>query len=315
MSRQKKENNVGRIKSSIVLRLNSRLFLRLLGIYVFMDLLLSVLAFGGLMVWSENQCADIAALVEERGVRPGEITAVTFTNQAAAEMRLRLEARLGGKRAVSPMTIGTFHAICLKLLGDVRLISPGEALTIAEQVLRESGRKGGGKALLQAVSRVKNGASPEDAGLDAELYGAYQARLRDLGALDFDDLLTEGLKRDVTGLRRFRHVLVDEFQDLNDIQYQLLWSWSRSGELFVIGDPDQSIYGFRGADCRCFQRLQEERSDVKEIHLTENYRSAPAILDTALAVIGHNPGGSRTLTPHCPSGPAVRRSCRNRAAK
>ena len=249
--------------------------------------------------------ARIAWLVEERGVRPGEITAVTFTNQAAAEMRARLEQRLGGKRAVAAMTIGTFHAICLKLLGDVRLISPGEALTIAEQVLRESGRKGGGKSLLQAVSRVKNGVSPEDAGLDAELYDAYQARLRDLGALDFDDLLTEGLKRDVTGLRCFRHVLVDEFQDINDIQYRLVRSWSRSGELFVIGDPDQSIYGFRGADCRCFQRLQEEQLGVKEIHLTENYRSAPAILDTALAVIGHNPGGGRILTPHCPAGPAV----------
>ena len=250
--------------------------------------------------------ARIAWLVEERGVRPGEITAVTFTNQAAAEMRARLEQRLGGKRAVAAMTIGTFHAICLKLLGDVRLISPGEALTIAEQVLRESGRKGGGKTLLQAVSRVKNGVSPEDADLDAELYDAFQARLRDLGALDFDDLLTEGLKRDVTGLRCFRHVLVDEFQDINDIQYQLVRSWSRSGELFVIGDPDQSIYGFRGADCRCFQRLQEEHPGVKEIHLTENYRSAPAILDTALAVIGHNPGGGRILTPHCPAGPAVR---------
>ena len=80
-------------------------------------------------------------------------------------------------------------------------VSPGEALTIAEQVLRESGRKGGGKSLLQAVSRVKNGVSPEDADLDAELYDAYQARLLDLCALDFDDLLTEGLKRDVTGLQ------------------------------------------------------------------------------------------------------------------
>ena len=101
-------------------------------------------------------------------------------------------------------------------------------------------------------------------------------------------------------------MLVDEFQDINDIQYRLVRSWSRSGELFVIGDPDQSIYGFRGADCRCFQRLQEEQLGVKEIHLTENYRSAPAILDTALAVIGHNPGGGRILTPHCPAGPAVR---------
>ena len=111
---------------------------------------------------------------------------------------------------------------------------------------------------------------------------------------------------DVTGLRCFRHVLVDEFQDINDIQYRLVRSWSRSGELFVIGDPDQSIYGFRGADCRCFQRLQEEHPGVKEIHLTENYRSAPAILGTALAVIGHNPGGGRILTPRCPAGPAVR---------
>ena len=200
--------------------------------------------------------ARVVHLIREEGVKPQEITAVTFTNQAAAEMRQRLEQELGGKRAVKGLTIGTFHAICLKLLGDVRLISPGEALTIAEQVLRESGRKGGGKSLLQAVSRVKNGVSPEDADLDAELYDAFQARLRDLGALDFDDLLTEGLKRDVTGLRCFRHVLVDEFQDINDIQYRLVRSWSRSGELFVIGDPDQSIYGFRGADCRCFQRLK-----------------------------------------------------------
>ena len=250
--------------------------------------------------------ARIAWLVEEKGVRPGEITAVTFTNQAAAEMRARLEQRLGGKRAVSPMTIGTFHSICLDLLGDVRLISPGEALTIAEQVLRESGKKGGGKALLQAVSRVKNGASLEDAGLDGDLYEAYQARLHALGTLDFDDLLTEGLKKDVTGLRRFRHLLVDEFQDINDAQYQLVRSWSRNGDLFVIGDPDQSIYGFRGASGRCFQRLLEDVANVKEIRLTENYRSAPAILEAALAVIAHNPGGDRTLVPHRPAGPPVR---------
>ena len=248
----------------------------------------------------------IAWLVEEQGVRPGEITAVTFTNQAAAEMRARLEQRLGGKRAAAAMTIGTFHAICLKLLGDVRLISPGEALTIAEQVLRENGKKGGGKALLQTISRVKNGASPEDAGLDSDLYSAYQVRLEELGALDFDDLLTEGLKKDVTGLRCFRHLLVDEFQDLNDVQYQLVRSWSCSGDLFVIGDPDQSIYGFRGASGQCFQRLREELPAVKEICLTENYRSAPAILEAALAVIRRNPGGDRALVPHRPAGPPVR---------
>ena len=111
----------------------------------------------------------IAWLVEERGVKPREITAVTFTNQAAAEMRQRLEARLGGRRAVAGMTIGTFHAICLQLLGDVRLISPGEALTAAEEVLRAAGSKMKGRAFLQAVSRVKNGAVPAEAGLDEAL--------------------------------------------------------------------------------------------------------------------------------------------------
>lgn len=153
---------------------------------------------------------------------------------------------------------------------------------------------------------MKNGASLEDAGLDGDLYEAYQARLHALGTLDFDDLLTEGLKKDVTGLRRFRHLLVDEFQDINDAQYQLVRSWSRNGDLFIIGDPDQSIYGFRGASGRCFQRLLEDVANVKEIRLTENYRSAPAILEAALAVIARNPGGDRTLVPHRPAGPPVR---------
>ena len=103
----------------------------------------------------------IAYLVEERGVKPSEITAVTFTNQAASEMRQRLEKRLGGKRAVSHMIIGTFHSICLPLLGDVSVISPGDALTVATEVLCTHGSKRSGKWLLQAVSRVKNGATME----------------------------------------------------------------------------------------------------------------------------------------------------------
>ena len=250
--------------------------------------------------------ARIAWLIEEQGVRPGEITAVTFTNQAAAEMRARLEARLGGKRAVAPMTIGTFHAICLKLLGEVQLIGQGEALTIAEELLRAHGRKGSAKALLQAVSRVKNGATPEDAGLEPDLYEAYQTRLNAMGVLDMDDLLAEGLKLDTTGQRRFTHLLVDEFQDINEVQYQLVRAWSGGGSLFVIGDPDQSIYGFRGASGQCFQRLQEDVPEMAEIRLADNYRCTPAIIETALAVIRHNAGGERELIPHCPAGPAVR---------
>ena len=249
----------------------------------------------------------IAWLVEERGVKPREITAVTFTNQAASEIRQRLEHRLGGRRAVAGMTIGTFHAICLQLLGDVRLISPGEALTAAEEVLRDAGSKMKGRAFLQAVSRVKNGADAAEAGLDEALLRAYSARLEAMGALDFDDLLTAALSLDTTGQRRFQHLLVDEFQDINDMQYDLVRAWSRGGKsLFVIGDPDQSIYGFRGASGRCFQRLTEELPQARVIRLEENYRSAPAILEAALSVIAHNGGAPRRLTPTRPAGPAVR---------
>lgn len=249
----------------------------------------------------------IAYLVEELGVKPGEITAVTFTNQAAAEMRQRLEQRLGGKRAVARMTIGTFHAICLGLLGEVRLISQGEAMEAAGALLRDFGRKGSAKAFLQSVSRVKNGAAPDMVGLDEELYEAYLARLRELNILDFDDLLLEALKLDTVGQRGFSHLLVDEFQDINDVQYQLVRVWSASGKsLFVIGDPDQSIYGFRGASGLCFQRLSEDFPEVREIRLVENYRSSPEILQASLPVIEKNPGGPRPLSPNRPSGAKVR---------
>ena len=249
----------------------------------------------------------IAWLVEEQGVRPEEITAVTFTNQAAAEMRRRLEKRLGGKRAAARLTIGTFHAICLELLGEVTLISEGEALEIAGRVLREQKGKGSAKALLQAVSRVKNGMTPEEAGIDLRLYEGYCARLQEVGALDFDDLLAQALKLDTTGRRAFTYLLVDEFQDINDVQYDLVRTWSGGGKgLFVIGDPDQSIYGFRGAKGRCFQRLLKDQPETREIRLTENYRSAPEILEAALPVIEKNPGAPRILRPNRPARGKVR---------
>lgn len=250
--------------------------------------------------------ARIAYLIERRGVKPDEITAVTFTNQAAAEMRERLEQRLGGRRAVRGMTIGTFHAICLHLLGDVLLIAQSEAMTIAGDVLRENGAKGSARGLLQAVSRVKNGASCVGAGLDESLYADYCARLQALGALDFDDLLTEALGLDTAGRRQFRHLLVDEFQDINDTQYDLVRVWSAGGSLFVIGDPDQSIYGFRGASGRCFARLGEDIPGLRTIRLTENYRSAPAVLEAALPVIAHNGGEARVLHANRPDGLKVR---------
>lgn len=251
--------------------------------------------------------ARIVYLVKECGVKPNEITAVTFTKQAAAELRARLEAQLGGKRQAARITLGTFHAVCLTLLDGARLISEGEALETAGEVLCAEKSKGGAKRLLQKISQVKNGALFEQVGLEEALYTGYCARLRQLGALDFDDLLTEALKIDTAGQKRFTHLLVDEFQDVNDTQYKLVRAWSRGGKsLFVIGDPDQSVYGFRGASGSCFTRLAREIPETRVIQLLENYRSSPEILAAALPVIEKNSGGRRQLSPTLPSGCAVR---------
>ena len=256
---------------------------------------------------SKTLAAHVVYLIKERGAKPEEITAVTFTNQAAAEMRGRLEKALGGKRAVSRMTIGTFHAVCLNLLGSVRLAARGEALELAAKALGKPSAMQEAGRFLRAVSRVKNGTSLEEAGLEEAAYAAYCALLKERGLLDFDDLLIQALQVDTAGDRRFRHLLVDEFQDINAVQYELLCAWHEGGEsLFAIGDPDQSIYGFRGAAGDCFARLKRDFADVQEVRLTENYRSTPEILLAAEPVINGNPGAPRTLSPHCPSGAAVR---------
>ena len=256
---------------------------------------------------TKTLAAHVVYLIKERGAKPEEITAVTFTNQAAAEMRGRLEKALGGKRAVSRMTIGTFHAVCLNLLGSVRLAARGEALELAAKALGKPSAMQEAGRFLRAVSLVKNGASLEEAGLEAAAYAAYCALLKERGLLDFDDLLIQALQVDTAGDRRFRHLLVDEFQDINAVQYELLCAWHKGGEsLFAIGDPDQSIYGFRGAAGDCFARLKRDFADVQEVRLTENYRSTPEILLAAEPVINGNPGAPRTLSPHCLSGAAVR---------
>ncbi len=124
--------------------------------------------------------------------------------------------------------------------------------------------------------------------------------------LDFDDLLIRALALDTGGRTCFRHLLVDEFQDINETQYRLVRAWSASGSLFVIGDPDQSIYGFRGADGKCFQRLRAERPELREIRLVENYRSHAGGAGGCRPRDRENPGGCRRLRPNRPSGPAVR---------
>lgn len=262
--------------------------------------------------------ARIAHLVKERGVKPSEITAVTFTNQAAGELRRRLEKELGGKRAARRITIGTFHAICLDLLAKVdahvTLADDFDRRELAQGVLKHMGEKGSSTKLLRAVSRVKSGIPVESAGISEQLYNAYCAALHEQGLMDFDDLLLQGCGRwaeisrqDKAAAKRFTYLLVDEVQDINPVQYQLLLAWGEQGkELFAIGDPDQSIYGFRGADPCCFDRLAADFPALNCIRLEENYRSTPEILACALPVISHNTGEARRLMAQQVSGKRAR---------
>ncbi|MBC8570873.1 UvrD-helicase domain-containing protein [Zongyangia hominis] len=252
----------------------------------------------------------IAYLVQERGVKPSEITAVTFTNKAAAEMLERLEIQFGDKRKVGRMQIGTFHSLCLHLLdGDgapVALLDESAAEDLAAQVLREEGLRLSPRKFLEEVSRRKAGV--EDS-LPAGALERYRELTAQAGALDFDDLLIQALEQKLPQkkAKAFSYLLVDEFQDVSPLQYELVRAWNAGGKsLFVIGDPDQSIYGFRGADARCFARLADDMPGLRTIHLKTNYRSTPPIISCALAAIAGEDGKERPLTPHRTDGAPVR---------
>ena len=258
----------------------------------------------------------IAYLIETRGVKPSQITAVTFTNKAANEMRQRLEQRLGGRKAVRGMTIGTFHSICLQRLsqrGPVRLIDESAAMELAAEVLKESGEKGSARDFLGWVSQRKNGLSEQKESYSEDAFQQYEQRLHRFDGLDFDDLLTEEWKYGEESSEKrgkanpFAYLLVDEFQDINPIQYRLIRQWAKGGKsLFVIGDPDQAIYGFRGADADCFGHLQEECPSMRTIRLVQNYRSTPEIISCAMAAIASNPGDERELMATKPADIPVR---------
>ena len=259
--------------------------------------------------------AKISHLLNSGKAKPSEITAVTFTNKAAGELRERLEQQCGGKRAVRSMTIGTFHSICLDLLAkqqnSLRLADPAESLELAGEVLAQTGLSCSAGRFLQEVSKFKNGLAADHSLCSTEAYSLYCSRLSQAGLLDFDDLLLQTLTlledNVITNLKRFTYLLVDEFQDINDVQYRLLRAWSQQGkEVFAIGDPDQSIYGFRGSDAHCFERLFRDFPSLKTIDLVNNYRSTPEILSASLSVISQNPGAERILHPQLAHGDPVR---------
>lgn len=270
-------------------------------------------------------------LLVQRGVEPSRITAVTFTRQAAGEMRQRLEKLPGGKEAVERVQIGTFHAICTRLLTEAGrppvLADEGYAHSLARRAKETFGFSMSTGKFLQEVSLRKCGLfgqGPVQAQAGDSLEEAvawYGKQMEEDGVMDYDDLLLEGLKlfsKESAGTsgegcpgtavgERFEYLLVDEFQDINPVQYRLILAWNQKGkELFVIGDPDQSIYGFRGSDANCFARLREDFPGLVQIRLQENYRSTGQILQGALSVISHNPGGVRMLHAAAGDGQPVR---------
>ena len=233
----------------------------------------------------------------ERGARPEEIAAVTFTVRAAEEMRARLSARV--KRA-ERIAVGTFHSLCYeRLKGNLTLADRAYQTKTAADVIAAFGMKSSPRRFLGEVSAFKNGKGEAN-----DAIAEYCRRLREEGYADFDDLILAALNGEDTKTFRFLHV--DEFQDVNASQYALVKKWmGADGSLFAIGDPDQAIYSFRGAEAECFSKLQEDFPDCETVRLCESYRSTPEVLRSAAAVIAHN-GGERPISPVKQSGAAVR---------
>lgn len=260
----------------------------------------------------------IAHLIREVGVPAHHIVSVTFTNKAAGEMRERVEGLLGGR--TDGLQIGTFHAICARLLRveagmgslpytrDYTIYDTDDQLAVVKaalSALNVDTKKTQPGRVLGAISAAKNELlTPEDypAGRDyfseivRRAYPIYQQRLQDSNALDFDDLLMQTvllLRRDESARqkyqRRFEYILVDEFQDTNQAQYQLVRLLAAPQDnVFVVGDEDQGIYAFRGADYRNVMQFRRDYPAARVILLEQNYRSTQIVLDTARAVIDRN---------------------------
>ncbi len=268
----------------------------------------------------------IAYLLQERGVAPWEILAITFTNKAAAEMRDRVVSLIGPQ--AERMWVATFHSVCVRILRQQAQLVPGlnsnftiydsdDSRRLLGMIAKEMNldlKKFSPRALANAISNLKNELiGPEEARAKATttrnpfevtvaaVYLEYQRRLRGANAVDFDDLIGEVValfKQHPPVLeyyrRRFRHVLVDEYQDTNHAQYELIHTLVGDGpqapELAVVGDSDQSIYAFRGATIRNIEEFERDYPNATTILLEQNYRSTQNILAAANAVISQNVG-------------------------
>jgi DNA helicase-2/ATP-dependent DNA helicase PcrA len=270
----------------------------------------------------------IAYLLAAREVRPGQILAITFTNKAAGEMRERVASLIGARS--NGMWVSTFHSACVRILrreathvglrSTFSIYDAADSQRLMSMVLREldlDPKRYRPRAFSAQVSNLKNELIDEEtysSGLGeashhermvAEAYRMYQGRLRQANAMDFDDLIMMTVNilqafPDVAEYyhRRFRHVMVDEYQDTNTAQYQLVrelvgHAGTEPGalppaELAVVGDADQSIYAFRGATIRNIVEFEQDYPDARTILLEQNYRSTQTILRAANAVIAKN---------------------------
>ena len=254
------------------------------------------------------------AYLLEQGASPGQIIAVTFTNRAAREMRERIQALL--RTQASGMFIGTFHLLGLKIIRDSLQVCPmivgrDVQIDLLKPIVGNSSRAA--RQAAEKISRIKNFIETPDSEMK-EMYQAYQTVLREKGACDFDDLIVVPIQLSragkVTG--RFadasNHIIVDEYQDISPAQYQLLKCLARKeSTLCAVGDADQAIYAFRGADVQNFLDFQTEFADAAMVELKENYRSTKAVVGAAQGLIKNNLRRIETeLTADREQGPSVR---------
>jgi DNA helicase-2/ATP-dependent DNA helicase PcrA len=261
----------------------------------------------------------IAWLIAARGAHPGSILAITFTNKAAAEMRERVSELVGASARI--MWVSTFHSACVRILrreatrfgytSSFTVYDAADSRQLMTRVCRDMDldpKKVNPRAVLNWVSNLKNELVDHEAAgsrasnpteeLYAEAYGHYQRRLRAANAMDFDDLImtTVHLLQAFPDVReayqrRFRHILVDEYQDTNHAQYMLIRELAdEQTDLMVVGDSDQSIYAFRGANIRNILEFEKDFPNADTVRLEQNYRSTQTILSAANSVISNNEG-------------------------
>lgn len=260
----------------------------------------------------------VAYLVSEHRVAPWNILAVTFTNKAAQEMKERI-GKLVGESVARRLTVGTFHAVCARLLRefadrigigkDFIVYDDADQLSVTRECMRQlqlDDKKFTPRAILSHISKAKEQmVAPEAWGehfmgyfedICGKVYPLYQQKLRQNNALDFDDLLLETVKMLQTDSdvlerlqNRYRYLLVDEYQDVNHVQYLFLKHLAADRRnLCVVGDDDQSIYLFRGADVGLILQFEKDYTDAKVLKLEQNYRSTQTILEAAYGVVKNN---------------------------